>query len=269
MSLYLLHLFLVFLFAILFLMGGSRLFPVVLLGDLSWPSQTKSLHSNLCILNFHVAVSHSVYVYSSVDQFIGRNVHIWIRRVHPSLFLNVCLSLSLSHSFLIHLYHLPTQEKHIHMCYLPLFMYETISSIHLYASVLYSSIHFSIHPSIHPFVYMHIYLSTDLPAYITSSTFVTYLFFQTQLSVTKSKVFTCFHSVCSGVCTTQYLIGSDHITPYNEFMAYSCYRTTLHYSVYIYIICRVYHVVSHHIKIKANDSIFDNISMRARSRKID
>lgn len=70
MFLHVLHWFLVFVFAISFLVGWSRLFPLVLLGDLSWLSQMKLLHSNLCILNFHIAVSHSV-----CHVFVCRFVH--------------------------------------------------------------------------------------------------------------------------------------------------------------------------------------------------
>ena len=229
MSLYLLHLFLVFLFAILFLMGGSRLFPVVLLGDLSWPSQTKSLHSKLCILNFHVAVSHSVYVYSSVDQFIGRNVHIWIRRVHPSLFLNVCFLFPYPSVSFVY-----TGKTYTYVLSPSIYVWnhQFNSFICICSIFIHSFFHPPIHPSICSYAHLPVYWSTCLYNLLH---FRYIPFFQTQLSVTKSKVFTCFHSVCSGVCTTQYLIGSDHITPYNEFMAYSCYRTTLHYSVYIYI----------------------------------
>ena len=162
MSLYLLHLFLVFLFAILFLMGGSRLFPVVLLGDLSWPSQTKSLHSNLCILNFHVAVSHSVYVYSSVDQFIGRNVHIWIRRVHPSLFLNVCFSLSLTLSLSICFICL--HRKNIYICVISLYLCMKPSVQFIYMHLFY--IHPFIFPSTHPSIHLFICTSTCLLIYL-------------------------------------------------------------------------------------------------------
>jgi hypothetical protein len=112
------------------------------------------LLSNLCILNFHIAVSHSVchvFVCRFVHSSIGRYVHILIRPVHQSLFLNLCLSLSL----FIYLYHLATYIIYIYTYVLYI---SNISICVLNQQFIY------MHPFIHmhPFIYVHPFICPSI-----------------------------------------------------------------------------------------------------------